>query len=58
MEEAGEEEKGRGAPDLGTSSKLLEPGAKGTWGGGMAHPSSPTVTAFYYVLILLVTLIF
>jgi hypothetical protein len=33
MEEAGEEEKGRGAPGLGTSSKLLEPGAKGMWGG-------------------------
>jgi hypothetical protein len=29
MEEAGEEEKGRGALGLGTSSKLLEPSAKG-----------------------------
>jgi hypothetical protein len=38
MEEAGEEEeeKGLGAPGLGTSSKLLEPGVKGTWGVGMA----------------------
>jgi hypothetical protein len=44
MEEAGEEEKGRGAPGLGTSSKLLEPGVKGTWGGGMA---SPTIMAFW-----------
>jgi hypothetical protein len=41
MEEAGEEEKGRGAPGLGTSSKLLEPGAKGTWGGGMAEAIPP-----------------
>ena len=32
MEEAGEEEKGRGALGLGTSSKLLEPSAKGMWG--------------------------
>jgi hypothetical protein len=44
MEEAGEEEKGRGAPGLETSSKLLEPGMKGTWGGGMA---SPTIMAFW-----------
>jgi hypothetical protein len=29
MDEVGEEEKGQGAPGLGTSSKLLEPGAKG-----------------------------
>jgi hypothetical protein len=38
------------APGLGTSSKLLEPGAKGMWGGGMAgrgHPSSPAVTTFW-----------
>jgi hypothetical protein len=35
MEEAGDEEKGWGAPGLGTSSKLLEPYTKGTWGGGM-----------------------
>jgi hypothetical protein len=41
MEEAGEEEKGQGAPGLGTSSKLLEPGAKGTWGGGMAEAIPP-----------------
>jgi hypothetical protein len=40
MEEVREEEKGLGAPSLGTSSKLLEPNAKGTWGGGMAHPPS------------------
>ena len=39
MEEAGEEEKGWGTLGLGTSSKLLEYGAKGTWGGGMALPS-------------------
>jgi hypothetical protein len=44
MEEAGEEEKGRGAPGLGTSSKLLEPDVKGTWGGWMA---SPTIMAFW-----------
>jgi hypothetical protein len=31
MEEAGEEEKGRRTPGLGTLSKLLESGAKGTW---------------------------
>jgi hypothetical protein len=42
MEEAGEEEKGREAPGLGTSSKLLELGAKGMWGGGMAL----AITAF------------
>jgi hypothetical protein len=37
MEEAGEEEKGRGALGLGTSSKLLELDVKGTLGGGMAE---------------------
>jgi hypothetical protein len=35
IEEAGDEEKGREALGLGTSSKLLEPGVKGTWEGGM-----------------------
>jgi hypothetical protein len=39
MEEAGEEEKGWVTPSLGTSSKLLEPGA--------GHPSSLAVTAFW-----------
>jgi hypothetical protein len=34
-----------GALGLGTSSKLLEPSAKGMWGGGMVE-SSPVVTAF------------
>jgi hypothetical protein len=29
IDEVGEEENGQGAPGLGTSSKLLEPGAKG-----------------------------
>jgi hypothetical protein len=29
------------APGLGTSSKLLEPGAKGMWGGGMAEAIPP-----------------
>jgi hypothetical protein len=41
MEEAVDEEKGWGASGLGTSSKLLEPGAKGMWGGGMAEATSP-----------------
>ena len=43
MEEAGEEEKGRGAPSLGISSKLLEPSAKRTWGGGMVEAIPPTL---------------
>jgi hypothetical protein len=37
MEEAGEEEKGRGAPGLETSSKLLEPSVKETWGGPCSY---------------------
>jgi hypothetical protein len=41
MEEVGEEENGQGAPSLGTSSKLLEPNAKGTWGGGMTEAILP-----------------
>jgi hypothetical protein len=41
MEEAKEEEKGREAPGLGTSSKLLESGAKWTWEGGMAEAIPP-----------------
>jgi hypothetical protein len=41
MEEAGDEEKGLGAPGLGTSSKVLEPGVKGTWGRGMVEAISP-----------------
>jgi hypothetical protein len=40
-----------GAPGLRTSNKLLEPGAKGTCGGGMAEaippPLQATVTAFW-----------
>jgi hypothetical protein len=51
MEEAGKEEKGWGALGLRTSNKLLEPGAKGTCGGGMAEaippPLQATVTAFW-----------
>jgi hypothetical protein len=35
---------GRGKGMGGTSSKLLEPGVKGTWGGWMA---SPTIMAFW-----------
>jgi hypothetical protein len=41
-----EEEKGHGASGLGTSSKLLEPGAKGTWGGGMAAIPPPCSYGF------------
>jgi hypothetical protein len=41
IEEVGEEEKGRGALSLGTSNKLLEPGAKGTCGGGMTEAIPP-----------------
>jgi hypothetical protein len=41
MEEAGDEKKGRGAPGLGTSSKLLESGVRGTWGGGMVEAIPP-----------------
>jgi hypothetical protein len=36
-----DEEKGWGAPGLGTSSKLLESGAKGMWGEGMAEATFP-----------------
>jgi hypothetical protein len=50
MEEAGMRKSPGGTSGLGTSSKLLDPGAKGMWGGGMArHPSSPVVTAFWEV---------
>jgi hypothetical protein len=41
MEEAVDEEKGWGAPSLGTLSKLLEPGVKETWGGGMEEATPP-----------------
>jgi hypothetical protein len=40
MEEARDEKKGRGAPDLGTSSKLLESDVRGTCGGGVASAHS------------------
>jgi hypothetical protein len=40
-EEAGEEEKGWGAPGLGTSGELLELGVKRMWGGGMMEAIPP-----------------
>jgi hypothetical protein len=40
MEKAGMRKRD-GAPGLGTSSKLLEPSARGTWGGGMVEAIPP-----------------
>jgi hypothetical protein len=43
----GEEEKRRGAPGLGTSSKLLELGTKWTWGGGMVEAIPPPLQLWH-----------
>jgi hypothetical protein len=47
MEEVGEEEKGRGTLGLEISSKLLEPGAKWTWGGGMEEAIPPLLQLWH-----------